>query len=427
MQTVGSARHRLVALGYMMLGTVLVLGTLSGAEAARRHHRRERQDQDQTAGNEQPRRLHRRTRELHAQDQIQDRAQGQKQGQNQEQNQGQNQSETQDQNQNQVARTEPDRRRRHRRIRLQDQQQDQANHPQPAKPAEPSHVSAPAPSTVLPAPLNDSAAAGSQTGEFPYAIAQVIHDCRLQAVVLQNTPTNVVIQTVKPSQKQLVAIQGVGTATNDAAKKLNTTCPSDVPAGLGERLTTADQALNATREALVLLRPAFVTAYASLDDEQKAQLVALALANSQHGPDSGGGPANLPAAADPPAPAKTGATQTHVPFGCAQWASLLKSWPLGKMEVDPSLSDRERADLYELMATVYRATGHLATSCQAENALTPVARLDAEVTRIDMLRQCIDSIEPALAKFTALLDLEQKTRFNTALGITVQSQTGAKD
>jgi hypothetical protein len=226
----------------------------------------------------------------------------------------------------------------------------------------------------------------------------------------------VVIETVKPNKEQLAAIERIRNATDEAAKKLNASCPDDVPAGLSERLSTADQALGATKAALVLMRPAFVSAYAALDDEQKAQLVALAISNTQRTPQVES------ASTNPSVSGKDGAG-AHVPFGCGQWSSLLKGWPLDKMEVDPSLSDEERAQLYELMASVYHATGHLTASCQAEDALTPVARLDGEVNRIDVLRQCIDGIAPALGEFTSLLNDEQKARFNTALGITAQAKT----
>jgi hypothetical protein len=256
----------------------------------------------------------------------------------------------------------------------------------------------------------------SHTSEFSTAIAQVIHDCKEQAAVLQNTPTDVVIKTVKPNKQQLAAIEQVRSATNEAAKKLNASCPDDVPGELSERLTTADQALGATKAALLQLRPAFVSAYASLDDEQKAQLVALAISNTQRTP-------QVDSASVDPSASRKNAAGAHVPFSCGQWSSLLKGWPLNKIEVDPSLSDEERAELYELMASVYHATGHLAASCQADDALTPVARLDGEVNRIDRLRQCIDGIAPALGEFTSLLNDEQKARFNTALGTTAQAKT----
>jgi hypothetical protein len=262
---------------------------------------------------------------------------------------------------------------------------------------------------------SNSSLPSSRTSGFAIAITQVIHDCKEQAAVLQNTPTEVVIQTVRPNKDQLAAIEGVRSATNEAAKKLNASCPDDVPPGLSERLATADQALGATKAALELLRPAFVSAYATLDDEQKAQLVALAISNAQRTPHE--------SATNNASASGTNGEGVHVPFGCGQWSALLKSWPLNKIEVDPSLSDEERAQLYELMASVYHATGHLAASCQGDNTLTPVARLDGEVSRIDILRQCIDGIAPALGEFTSLLNDEQKMRFNTALGITAQGKT----
>lgn len=260
-------------------------------------------------------------------------------------------------------------------------------------------------------PESDDALPGSQTSDFAVAITQVIRDCKEQATILQNTPTDVVIKTVRPTKEQLAAIEHVQNAANDAAKKLNASCPGDVPATLSERLATADQALGATKAALVMLRPAFVSAYATLDDEQKAQLVALEISNAQQ---------SDPASSSP---TRKNQASAHVPFGCEQWSALLKSWPLNRMEVDRSLSDEERAELYELMASVYHATGHLATSCQTTNALTPVARLDGEVNRIDILRQCIDGIAPALGEFTSSLNDAQKLRFNTALGITAQART----
>jgi hypothetical protein len=262
---------------------------------------------------------------------------------------------------------------------------------------------------------SNSSPSSSQTSGFAIAITQVIHDCKEQAAALQNTPTDVVIQTVKPNKEQLAAIEGVRNATNEAAKKLNVSCPGDVPPGLSERLATADQALGATKAALVLLRPAFVSAYATFDDEQKARLVALSISQAQRTPQES-------ASADPPASPKN-EEGAHVPFGCGQWSALLKGWPLNKIEVDPSLSDEERAQLYELMASVYHATGHLSASCQGDNVLTPVARLDGEISRIDILRQCIDGIAPALGEFTRLLNDEQKMRFNMALGITAQAKT----
>jgi hypothetical protein len=299
---------------------------------------------------------------------------------------------------------------------------------------------------VHPQSLNN-APPPSQASEFAVAITQVIHDCKEQAAVLQNMPTDVVIKTVKPNKEQLEAIERVRSATNDAAKKLNASCPGDVPAGLSKRLTTADQALGATKAALVLLRPAFVSVYASLDDEQKAHLVALAISNTQRTPQvetassnasssnpsssnpssgkpSSGNPFSNPSSNNPSALPKNEAAE-HVPFGCEQWSSLLKAWPLNKIEVDTSLSDEARAELYELMASVYHAAGHLAASCQTDDALTPVARLDGEVNRIDMLRQSIDGIAPALGEFTSLLNDEQKARFNTALGLKAEATTSS--
>jgi len=278
----------------------------------------------------------------------------------------------------------------------------------------------PQPRDFAPAPARGTQ---PQTGGFVLAVTQIIQACSGQAAELQRMPLDAVFKTVQPSDKQRTALEQIRAAANDAANKLNVTCPKDVPAPLTERLDTMRASLDAIKAALQPLRPVFVDAYAVLNDEQKARLVALTMSQQarpaqQAAPQAepGAGTANAGGDRDVPS----------ISLGCRQWPAMLKNWPLNRIESDLSLSDDQHAALYVMMAALYRAAGGVAASCHDENALTPVARLDAELKRVDVLRQCIDAIAPALTGFANSLNSEQNAQLNAALGLSPQSATIAR-
>lgn len=274
-----------------------------------------------------------------------------------------------------------------------------------------------------PAPLHGPR---PQNGGFVVAVAQIIHACSGQAAELQQMPLDAVVRTVQPSDAQRAALEQIRAAATDAANKLNATCPKDVPAALTDRLDTMRASLDAIKAALVPLRPVFVGAYAVLNDEQKARLVALTMSQRS-------APSQQAAPAAAQAEQGTGAANAApereaqpVLLGCRQWPTMLKTWPLNRIESDLALSDDQHAALYAMMAAIYRAAGGVAASCHNEMALTPVARLDAELNRVDVLRQCVDAIAPALTGFANSLNSEQNAELNAALGLSPQPATTAR-
>jgi hypothetical protein len=78
------------------------------------------------------------------------------------------------------------------------------------------------------------------------------------------------------------------------------------------------------------------------------------------------------------------------------------------------------------MATIYRGAGGLAASCHDEHALTPVARLDAELKRLEALRRYVDGIATALNGFANSLNDEQNAQLNAALGLSPQPAKTAR-
>lgn len=262
-----------------------------------------------------------------------------------------------------------------------------------------------------------SAPTQPQTGGFAAPTAQMIHACDEQAMELKKMPVDAVLNAVQPSDAQRAALEQIRTAAIEAGNKLTASCPKDVPAKMMDRLDTMRTSLDAIKAALSPLRPIFVSAYAALDDEQKARIIVLSIAK--------------PSASDPQ-PAATAASpdmedQTRpVALDCRQWPGMLKSWPLDRIEAQLSLSDEKQAELYTLMAAIYRAAASLAKSCHDDNALTPVSRLDGELGRVDALHKSVDAIAPALAEFVDALSDEQNAQLNAVLGAAAQAQATAR-
>jgi hypothetical protein len=256
----------------------------------------------------------------------------------------------------------------------------------------------------------DSETQPRETGGIADGAAEIIRACADQAARFQKMPFDWVVETVQPNDDQRAALEGIRTAAVDGANKMNASCPKDVPALLTERLDTMRASLDAIKAALLRLRPTFVSAYALLSDEQKARLVARAIAER---PQPG---------ADPAANNRVRA----VDLDCRQWPAMLKSWPLNRIEDRLELSDQQQAALYALMASIYRVAASLAASCHDKDGLTPVSLVDDELGRVDALRRGDDAIAPALAAFVKALNDEQNAQLNAILGLSPQPQTTAR-
>ena len=80
-----------------------------------------------------------------------------------------------------------------------------------------------------------------------------------------------------------------------------------------------------------------------------------------------------------------------------------------------SLSDEQHADLHDLTAAVYRATGGLVGACPAEDSLTTLGRLDAKQWQLEALRKGSDAVRPVLSTFENSLSDSQRVRLATVI------------
>jgi hypothetical protein len=209
------------------------------------------------------------------------------------------------------------------------------------------------------------------------------------------------------------ALEQMQSGAVEAADTLASACPKNVPAALPARLDSVAQVTEAFMAALDGVRPATEAFYSSLNDEQKARLVALYMSNND--------------AQRPPAPSQRSSrndrrfpdvSTTQQKSICEQWAGALRDWPIRQIETSIPLSDIQHAALYDLTASVHRGAAALTTSCPTEMSFTPLGQIDAKRRRIDALRQAVNIIRPVLERFASSLNDDQKMRLNETVNST---------
>jgi len=94
----------------------------------------------------------------------------------------------------------------------------------------------------------------------------------------------------------------------------------------------------------------------------------------------------------------------------------LRDWPIRQIEINIPLSDSQRAALYDLTASIYRAVGTLIASCPTEASLTPLGEIEVKRKRANALRQAAGIIRPVLGRFEGTLDDGQKMRLGQVIG-----------
>src|SRR6266446_535732 len=108
------------------------------------------------------------------------------------------------------------------------------------------------------------------------AIAGVARMCSGQAHELADWPIERIAQTIGPTPPQRSALDELRRTANEAVEALRADCPSDAVRTPTERVEVVRRALDAMLRAVNIVRPALENFYGTLDDEQKAQVNAMA-------------------------------------------------------------------------------------------------------------------------------------------------------
>lgn len=207
-------------------------------------------------------------------------------------------------------------------------------------------------------------------------------------------PFTQIEQTVRPDEEQKRLLEELRRAAADAAAAFKAACVEEMPMTPPGRLAAMTRRVEATLQAVRIVRPALDAFYNSLSDEQKARFTAM-------GPDQIGVDERRRALREPP----------QLDAKACDGKGLVEL-PLQEIEetVRPTGAQRETFDRLSVAAT--SAIEVLQAACPDTIPLTPSGRLEAMEKRLEALVQAAKTLQPALTEFYASLSNEQKAQFN---------------
>jgi hypothetical protein len=218
---------------------------------------------------------------------------------------------------------------------------------------------------------------------------------------LTRWPIDQIAQAVEPTRQQQQLLDDLKSASERAAKLLQTACPAHPPSTPLGRIDAMDKRLGAMLQALDVVRPALAKFYDSLSDEQKARFNAMGRQQSAGGKDTANDEARL--------------CRTQAPAGLTDEA-------MNRIEQEVRPEDRQKGDLDGLRDAAAKAADILHDACPSQTPLTPVARLDAMANHVKAMLDAINTVRPALARFYDTLSDEQKAHFNVMIRSVTSNQ-----
>jgi hypothetical protein len=205
-------------------------------------------------------------------------------------------------------------------------------------------------------------------------------------------PIEEIEKAVKPTGDQHALLADLKRVSDEAADRFKKACPDYVPLTPTGRLAAMTERLQATLDAVKLVRPPLEKFYTSLDNEQQARFNAI-------GPSIG--KKRQQARLDDDAKAE-----------CSSDKAGLTAMPIERIEetVDPTGEQSER--LGKLRGAFENAVQTLEKACPDYIPQTPVGRLDVMQKRLEAMIEAANIMRPALDEFYGSLDNEQKARLN---------------
>jgi LTXXQ motif family protein len=202
-------------------------------------------------------------------------------------------------------------------------------------------------------------------------------------------------QAVQPTPEQRALLDELKSTAAKAADAFKESCGGTFAMTPPGRLRAMTNRINATLEAVRIVRPALEKFYNSLSDEQQARFNTL-------GPNIGERPQ--------PQPQQEANAQSDT---CGDPKSSLTHLPIERIEalIRPAGTQKEALD--RLSGATEKAVQGLQAACPDDVPLTPVGRLEATEKRLEAMMQAAHLMQPALDEFYATLSSEQKARFNT--------------
>jgi hypothetical protein len=270
--------------------------------------------------------------------------------------------------------------------------------------------------------------ARASSGAFGTVIEELVRGCAQRGTELVSWPFDDIARIADPNELQRRALQALRDAAKEAAERLASDCPQQVPAAPSARLEAVEQGIDIALAAFATLQPAMQAFYGALDDEQKARLQRDMTMSAAPAPsaersreradqrsDQRREPRRRATRGTKPDDRLSGASRIAAPKlgvgACEGFAAALRGWPIREIERSVQLSEQQRVAFYEFVTASLKAANTLVTACPAATAITPARRMEVMVARLAAVRAAIAAIQPALTRFYEALDQGQKMRF----------------
>ena len=228
----------------------------------------------------------------------------------------------------------------------------------------------------------------------PGRVSQAARElCAEPAKGITAWPFERIEQAVAPSAEQQALLEDLKNAAAQAAERFKQACPENLPMTPPGRLQAMTMRLQATLDAVKLVRPPLEKFYNSLRDEQKTRFNAI-------GPDLG-------------KDQRTARSETqNQQADCGGQKAGLTALPIERIEevVQPNVAQAGALD--RLSEAMDKAVQVLQSACPTTIPLTPVGRLEVMQKRLEAMIEAANTVRPALEDFYAALNNEQKAKFN---------------
>jgi uncharacterized protein YukE len=223
---------------------------------------------------------------------------------------------------------------------------------------------------------------------------EVTQSCGGFAPGVASLPIDKIRQAIHPTGEQITFLDDLAVASTKASAILDASCPSEPPLTPLARLDAVETRLEASIQAIEIVRPPLVYLYDSLSDQQRQGLDGIG-AKEAHGSGTA-------------ASGSSGALASL----CGDQATDFTRLPSQRIQEIVKPTGPQETAFEDLKQASAKAADELRASCPRQSAEAFVARLDEMTARLNAMVQAVKSLRPTLATFYASLSDEQKAQFN---------------